>query len=210
MTSSDIIRLYEVNIKKTYDILDSYIYKSNLYEDEYLSQLISQIENLLLSLEKDIKNYTLELSLHLPSSSIIKQANSQLNQYKSILFFLKEKQIIKNIYVISSPYDYKKEEEKVNKDSFLILQQGIRDVNDIENTSGKVLNSLNEKSEQMKNVNMKVNFLNEDLNESNNVLVKMLGRKDFDKKLIVFVGFILLVILIIILTIKIIMRYKYF
>lgn len=239
--TSDIIQLYEINIKKNYDLLDSYISKSHLYEDEYLSSMISLMENLLLSLEKDTKYYTIELSLSNSSNnqnqkskptinSKIKQANEQLEQYKNILVALKDKQSLKRNYVISSPYEknenenekkdnkficstgYSSDEElkekKISNDSFIKLEQGIRDLNCIENISGKVLNNLNSQSDQMKNCAMKVNFLNEDLNSSNNILVRMLGKENFDKKLIILLGMILLVILFSFLIYKIIKRFN--
>lgn len=214
-----VIQMYEINIKKNYDLMDTFISKSNIYEDEYLDSIILKIENTLTVLEKETKYYIVEMNLNNSKgynfyNTKINQANCKLQEYKKKLKNLKDKQLSKSALIINNPgINSPKSEQKLNEEktcynSFNKLQQCSRDINDIENMSGNIINGLNMQSSQMKGTSSKINLLNEDINSSSNILYKMLDRTKFDKKVILILGVFLFIVSSIVLVYKIVGRLK--
>ena len=59
--NSDLIQIYEINLQKNYDLLDSQIAKSQIYEEEYLDSIIDSMDNLLSLTSKTTKEYIIVL-----------------------------------------------------------------------------------------------------------------------------------------------------
>ena len=87
--NSDILQIYELNLQKNYDILDSQIAKSQIYEEEYLEQIFDSMDNLMSQISKATKDYIIGLTLNDKKtknsqnySSKIKKAETNLKDYQ--------------------------------------------------------------------------------------------------------------------------------
>ena len=74
----------------------------------------------------------------------------------------------------------------------------------MESMTGNILGDLNNQSSQMKGVTSKIGLMNNDLDSSSGVIMKMAGRRNRDKKIIILFGILLCLIVCGILIYKII------
>jgi len=202
--NSDIIQIYEVNLQKNYDLLDSQIAKSQIYEEEYLDSIIDSMDNLLTLTSKTTKEYIIGLTLNDKKnkftndySSKIKKAENNLKEYQTKIKDIKanhKKNEMKNNEIIPK---YNKDDmtQRIEYDSFNKMSQAIRVTTQIENMSGNILVNLDGQSNIMKNGVKKVGEINEELDMSKIYLTKMINKENSDKKIILFVGFFLFMII---------------
>ena len=61
--SYDITKVQETEIRKNFDKLESQISKSQICEDNYLPELLTQMDHLLKDTQKKIKNYQIQILL---------------------------------------------------------------------------------------------------------------------------------------------------
>ena len=213
--SSDVIEIYELNLQKNYDLLDTQISKSMIYEDEYLPPIIKIMDNLLSQISKTTKDYTVALNLTNTIKSPIlsykiKRAEDNLKSYTKKVEDIKEKEKNKAVKIINIPeYENNISKQKDRYDTFSKMNQAIRTSYEIENISGNVLLNLNEQSNTMKNDIQKIGNLNGDLESSKDYLNSMINKENYDRKIILIFGFVLSMITILILIFKIYYKFSH-
>ena len=212
--NSDLLKLYESNLHKNYDLLDTQIAKSYIYEKENLTPIIESIDNLFSITTKSTRDYIIGLTLNVKTnlnSSKIKKAENKLKDYRKKIKDIKEKhnnnKSIKKEIILN--HNEIKMNEKTEYDSYIGLNQAIRVSTEIENISGNILTDLNSQSNIMKNNVKKVGELNNDIDTSKRYLNKMINKENFDKKIIISVGFCLFMILLCTLLYKIYRKFNF-
>ena len=199
--NSDIVQIYEINLQKNYDLLDSQIAKSLIYEEEYLDSIISSMDNLLSITSKTTKDYIIGLTLNgknNQNSSKIKKAEKNLKDYQKKVKDIKSKHKSKNKFVESSEiipkYNRDDMTQKVGYNSFNKVNYAIRVTTEIENMSGNILNDLNDQSNTMKNEAKRIGEMNDNLDVSKGYLNQMINKENSDKKIIIVFGTFLFMI----------------
>ena len=205
--NKDVEQMYELNLRKNYDLLDTKIAKSTLFENSYLADLIETMDNILSTIEKDSKNYIITLTLNnkeYPSEKI-KQINQKLLNYQKKIKSIKKKQsLTDNFYneniLIGNQVTY--------FNSFNKIQESINVCSDIENMSQNILEGLNNQENQMKNTCDKIEELNDDVDNSQSIIGSMIRKNNYDKKIITFVGTFLSIIVLVCIIYKIVSKLK--
>ena len=216
--NSDLIQIYEINLQKNYDLLDSQIAKSQIYEEEYLDSIIDSMDNLLSLTSKTTKEYIIGLTLNdkknkFPADyfSKIKKAENNLKDYQTKIKDIKanhKKNKMKNNEIVPK---YNKDDmtQRIEYDSFNKMSHAIRVTTQIENMSGNILVNLDGQTNIMKNGVKKVGNINEELVASKNYLTKMINKENSDKKIILFVGFILFMIVFFVFIYKLYIKFNF-
>ena len=140
-----------------------------------------------------------------------KEIQKQLTDNKKRWKKLKEKLKLvekKNINSINVEGEHEDSSQSLRFNSFNKIQLATRSTIEMEDMSGNILGDLNNQSSQMKNVSSKIGLINEDLDTSNNILIKMFSRQSRDKKIIIIFGLILLIAFLGTLIYKIIIKFK--
>ena len=214
--NSDIVKIYEINLQKNYDLLDSQIAKSQIYEEEYLDSIIDSMDNLLYLISKTTKEYIICLTINDKKSpnlknfsSEIKKAETNLKDYQKQIKEIKEKHKKNKIMNKEIIPKYNKDDmtQKVEYDSFNKINYAIRVTTQIENMSGNILVDLNGQNKVMKNGVSKIGELNDELDTSKNYLNIMINKENSDKKIILVVGFFLFMITLFVFIYKIFLRF---
>ena len=216
--NSDLIQIYEINLQKNYDLLDSQIAKSQIYEQEYLEKIIDSMDNLLSLTSKTTKEYIIGLTLNdkknkFPADyfSKIKKAENNLKDYQTKIKDIKanhKKNKMKNNEIVPK---YNKDDmtQRIEYDSFNKMNHAIRVTTQIENMSGNILVNLDGQTNIMKNGVKKVGNINEELVASKNYLTKMINKENSDKKIILFVGFFLFMIIFFVLIYRLYIKFNF-
>ena len=210
--NSDIIQIYELNLQKNYDLLESQLTKSQIYEEEYLDSIIDSMDNLLSLTSKTTKDYIIGLTLNEQQHSNSQKYDTKIKKAEKNLKYYQKK--VKEIKAKHKKNQLKDKEiiPKYNKDdmiqsienvSFNKMNHAIRVSTQIENISGNILVDLSGQSNIMKNGIRKVGDMNEVLDSSKNYINKMIDRENYDKKVILIVGFFLFMITLFVFLFKI-------
>ena len=213
--NSDILQIYEVNLQKNYDLLDSQIAKSQIYEEEYIDPIIDSMDNLLSITTKSTKDYIIGLTLNdhnNQNSSKIKKAEKNLKDYQKKIKEIRSKHIKKKSENKELIPDYNKNvdmNQTMEYNSFSKVNHAIRVSTEIENIAGNILVDLNGQTNVMKNSVKKVGELNTDLDTSKSYLNKMIDKEKNDKRIIVIVGFCLFLITICTLIYKLYQKFNF-
>lgn len=216
--NSDILQIYELNLQKNYDILDSQIAKSQIYEEEYLEQIFDSMDNLMSQISKATKDYIIGLTLNDKKtknsqnySSKIKKAETNLKDYQRKIKDIKSK-YKKNKKEINQEIipKYSKEDmiQRIEYDSFNKMNHAIRVSSQIENISGNILVNLNGQSNVMKNGVKKVGELNNEIDVSKSYLSQMINKQNSDKKIIILFGSFLFMIILFVLIYRIYQKFN--
>lgn len=216
--NSDILQIYELNLQKNYDILDSQIAKSQIYEEEYLEQIFDSMDNLMSQISKTTKDYIIGLTLNDKKtknsqnySSKIKKAETNLKDYQRKIKDIKSK-YKKNKKEINQEIipKYSKEDmiQRIEYDSFNKMNHAIRVSSQIENISGNILVNLNGQSNVMKNGVKKVGELNNEIDVSKSYLSQMINKQNSDKKIIILFGSFLFMIILFVLIYRIYQKFN--
>ena len=210
--NSDIIQIYELNLQKNYDLLESQLTKSQIYEEEYLDSIIDSMDNLLFLTSKTTKDYIIGLTLNEQQHSNsqkydtkIKKAEKNLKYYQKKVKEIKAKHKKNQLKVKEIIPKYNKDDmiQSIENVSFNKMNHVIGISTQIENISGNILVDLNGQSNTMKNGIQKVGDMNEVLDSSKNYINKMIDRENYDKKVILIVGFFLFMITLFVFLFKI-------
>ena len=78
----------------------------------------------------------------------------------------------------------------------------------MENLTGNILGNLNDQTTQMKGVTSKIGMMNNDIDSSTGIIMKMIGRGNRDKKIIILFGLLLFVIIVGVLIYKLVNKFK--
>lgn len=215
--NSDIIQIYELNLQKNYDLLESQIAKSQIYEQKYIDSIIDSMDNLLSLTSKTTKDYIIGLTLNdrkCPNSqnfsNKIKKAEKNLKNYQKKVKEIKAKHRnnkLKNKEIIPK---YSKDDmiQRIENDSFNKMNHAIRVSTEMENISGNILVDLSGQSTVMKNCVGKIGNMNGEIESSKNYLNKMIDKESYDKKVIILVGFFLFMITLFVLFYKIYQKFQ--
>ena len=208
--NSDIMQIYEINLQKNYDLLNSQIAKSQIYEEEYLESIIGSMDNLLSQTSKTTKDYIISLTLNDKKNiytSKIKKAEKNLKDYQKKVRDIKarHKKSQENFDNKEIIPRYNKDDmtKRIGYDSFNKMNQAIRVTTEIENMAGNILVDLSGHSDVMKNGVKKVEEMNENLDVSKSYLSEMINKQNYDKKIIISFGAFLFMITLFVLIYKI-------
>ena len=196
------ITIYEAEIRKNFDKLESLISKSKICEENYLPEVVSQIDQLLKDTQKRIKNY--QISTEYSNSSTAKEFQNKYQIYKNKYRDLNSK--IKNLNLNGDYGFYNNRDDPtqgLTSNSFNKIQLATRNTIEMENMTGNILGDLNNQTEIMKGVKTKLSGMDTDLNTSNSLLGSIIGRQNDDMKIIIIVGSILCLITLCFLIFKI-------
>ena len=218
--NSELIQIYETNLHKNYELLDSQLAKSQIYEDDYAKAIIESIDNLFSITTKSTKEYIIGLTLtlydkenknYINYSSKIKKLENKLKEYQKKIKDIKAKhtkKMNKKIEIISD-YTTIDMTQRIKYESFNKMNNAIRVSTEIENICGNIIVDLNNQTNSMKNSAKKVGELNNELDSSKNYLNKMIDKEKSDKKIIVIVAFSLLMIILCTLIYKIYQKFNF-
>ncbi len=199
--SYDITGMHETEIRKNFDKLESHLSRSKICEENYLPQLVSQMDEVLRDTEKKIKNY--QISTDYSNSSKIKEFQNKYQYYKNKFRSLNDKinNKINNDY--NSFINRDDPTQGLTSNSFNKIQLATKSTFEMENMTGNILGDLNNQTEVMKGVKTKLNKMDTDLNTSNSLLGSIIGKQNDDMKIIIIVGSILCFIILCYLLFKI-------
>lgn len=182
-------------------------------EDKNLKEIVNTLEREIDDTEKEIKNYKIESTIN-ENNSRSKIANELelFKKYKNKYRKLKKKYDSnnKNILIGDDNNEDNSDEstQSISFKSFNKIQQATRASIEMENMSGNILGDLNSQTGQMKGVSSKIGLINEDIDSSSGILVKMLSRQNRDKKIIIIFGIILFLLFLSVLIYKLVKKFK--
>ena len=198
--SYDAAKMHETEIRKNFDKLESLISKSKICEDNYLPELVSQIDQVLRDTQKRIKAY--QISIDYTNSSTSKEFENKYQAFKN-----KYRSLSNKIKSFDGNYNYYNNRDDptqgLTSNSFNKIQLATRNTIEMENMTGNILGDLNNQTEIMKGVKTKLSGMDSDLNTSNSLLGSIIGRQNDDMKIIIIVGSILFLIILCFLIFKV-------
>ena len=203
---------YEKEIRKNMNELDTLISKAEFSDGKELHDIVDQMGDIISTTEKTVKDYNIYNVMNnnddqTKTKEIQKQLSDSKKRWKKLKEKLKEFEK-KNINSIKVEGEEDGSSQTLTFNSFNKIQLASRSTIEMEDMSGNILGDLNNQSSQMKNVSSKIGLINEDLDTSNNILIKMFSRQSRDKKIIIIFGLILLIAFLGTLTYKIIIKFK--
>ena len=77
----------------------------------------------------------------------------------------------------------------------------------MESMTGNILGNLNDQSNQMKGVTSKIGLMNNEIDTSTGIVMKMIGRTNRDKKIFIIFGLLLCMIILGVLIYKLVNRF---
>jgi hypothetical protein len=218
---SDLFSVYENNLSKlitklktTLDNLGNII-DNKEFNKSNDNKLFLECFNLISESEKIIKQMNIE------NSSIINKTlfddyqlrittySSALNEYKKTLNRLEDRyKEKKNSLLFDGKNDLNGnliQNEQLAYSGNQKLQEARRVLAGTEDIGTKILSSMEKQTENMKAINVKIGGMNDDLENSNNILNRMKVRYEKNKRSIIIFGGILIIIIICIILYKIIL-----
>ena len=203
---------YENEINKNMNDLETLDSKAKISDEKELYLIVDQMGQAISNTEKAIKDLSIYNVMNNNNDQTkTNQIQRKLTDSKKRWKKLKEKlKVLKknNNNTINEDKDEEDTSQSIRFNSFNKLQQATRSTIEMESMSGNILGDLNNQSSQMKNVSSKIGLINEDIDSSNNILIKMFSRQSRDKKIIIIFGIILFLIFLGTLTYKIVNKFK--
>ena len=201
MNNNDLSSMYETDIRKNFNNLDTLISNIKFSDESNKSNLLSQADKLIKDTETKIKNY--QISTEYSDTSKIKEFQKKLQSYKKKINTVSKDN---SNYKSSNNNYYNRDDDTQNltSNSFNKIQLATRNTIEMESMTGDILGDLNNQSEKMKGVKSKLGVMDTDLNSSNSLLGNIIGKQSDDMKVIIIVGCILSFIIICFLMYKII------
>ena len=203
MNNYNLIKIYEREIYINLDKLSSLISSIKIDKDSYIKIIVlSQMEKLITDTEEKIRKYQIS-SENLPSSKI-REFQQKFNLIKN-----KYDSLSKNNYNKYEKFDNNIDEEthKFTSNSLNKIQLATKNTIEMESITGDILGDLNNHTEKMRGVKTKLGILDTDLNSSNSLLGKIIGKQNDDMKIIIIVGGFLFFIIICFFIYKIIKKF---
>ena len=203
MNNYNSIKIHEREIYNNLDKLSSLISSIKIDKDSYIKIIVlSQMEKLITDTEEKIRKYQIS-SENLPSSKI-REFQQKFNLIKN-----KYDSLSKNNYNKYEKFDNNIDEEthKFTSNSLNKIQLATKNTIEMESITGDILGDLNNHTEKMRGVKTKLGTLDADLNSSNSLLGKILGKRNDDIKIIIIVGGFLFSIIICFFIYKIIKKF---
>lgn len=207
---SDLFTIYEDNLKNCLEKIKTTsetLSSSGNFNDAF--NLISEGEGIIKQMQLESSSTTNKNIKNQYNSKINNYSNS-LNEYKkstrklqdtfttdkqSKLFTLDGKPNEKGNLIANEEYAYSGSQK---------LEEAKRVLASTEDTSNKIMSNMEEQSQKMKNVNIKISGMNDSLDGSNTLMNSMQLRLRKNKKIITIFGIVLLGILALTITMKIV------
>jgi len=207
--SSDVLKMREKTIKKNLDNIENQLNIGEISDYNKLKEIIQLVNHKITETEKEIKSYNIEVTTNSVKNNSFNIKDSSLKLEKLRKQFKKlEKKLNKNSDNNKDTMDQDDETAKsIPYNSFKKLHLATRTTIEMESMTGNILGDLNNQSNQMKGVTSKIGMMNEDLDSSTGVLMKMIGRGNRDKKIIILFGLLLSVIIIGLLIYKLVNKF---
>ncbi len=208
---------FEKNLTKIKDSMAKVEEANNSQDKTSDNSLISETYNLISEGEKIIKQMQIEIN-SLNGSNKYDEYSDQIKEFQFTIYQLKKnlKKLEDNFRdkITSALFD----SNNNNLNNGLIanevlayqgrqkIDEAKRTLYNIEDNGKQALNSLEKQTNSMKAVNVKISGMNDDLENSNNLLNKMKLRYQRNKKHIFIFGIILILIITLIIVWKIIFK----
>lgn len=207
---SDLFTIYEDNLKNCLEKIKTTsetLSSSGNFNDAF--NLISEGEGIIKQMQlesssttnKNIKNqYNSKINNYSNSLSEYKKSTRKLQDKfttdkQSKLFTLDGKPNEKGNLIANEEYAYSGSQK---------LEEAKRVLASTEDTSNKIMSNMEEQSQKMKNVNIKISGMNDSLDGSNTLMNSMQLRLRKNKKIITIFGIVLLGILALTIAMKIV------
>jgi len=201
--SSEILKMREKTIKKNLDIIENQLNKGEIGYYNVLKNVVESVNHKIIETEKEIKLINIELTTN--NYKINTSENSQKLETLKKQYRRLEKKLSNEVENKKDIADQDDETAKsIPYNSFKKIQMARRSTIEMESMTGNILGDLNNQSSQMKGVTSKIGLMNNDLDSSSGVIMKMAGRRNRDKKIIILFGILLCLIVCGILIYKII------
>ena len=204
--SSEILKMREKTIKKNFKIIANQLNKGEIGDYNRLKEIIELVNHKILETEREIKSINIELTTNnykINTSESTQKLEKLKKQFRKL-----EKKLNNNTDNSKDSIDQDDETAKsIPYNSFKKLQLATRSTIEMENMTGNILGDLNNQSNQMKGVKSKIGLMNNDLDSSTGVIMKMIGRGNRDKKIIILFGLFLFVIILAVLIYKLIDKF---
>ena len=192
--SVEIIKMREKTIKKNLDIISTQLNKGEISDYNLLKEIIESVNPKIIETEKEIKSINIELTTN--NYKINTAESSQKLEALKKQFRKLERKLSNNSDNSKEIIDQDDETARsIPYKSFKKLQLATRSTIEMEDMTGNILGDLNNQSDKMKGVNSKIGLMNKDLDSSTGVVMKMIGRGNRDKKIIILFGLLLFIII---------------
>ena len=209
--SAEILKMREKTIKKNLDLIETQLNKGEIGDYNKLKEIIDLVNHKILETEKELKLINIELTTNNIKNNILstKESSQKLEKLKKQLRKL-EKKLNNNSDINNKDYIDQDDEraKSIPFNSFKKLQLARRSTIEMENMSGNILVNLDDQTTQMKGVTSKIGMMNNDIDSSTGVLMKMIGRGNRDKKIIILFGLLLFVIILGVLIYKLVSKFS--
>ena len=209
--SAEILKMREKTIKKNLDLIETQLNKGEISDYNKLKEIIDVVNHKILETEKELKLINIELTTNNIKNNILstKESSQKLEKLKKQLRKL-EKKLNNNSDINNKDYIDQDDEraKSIPYNSFKKLQLARRSTIEMENMSGNILGNLDDQTTQMKGVTSKIGMMNNDIDSSTGVLMKMIGRGNRDKKIIILFGLLLFVIILGVLIYKLVSKFS--
>ena len=209
--SAEILKMREKTIKKNLDLIETQLNKGEIGDYNKLKEIIDLVNHKILETEKELKLINIELTTNNIKNNILstKESSQKLEKLKKQLRKL-EKKLNNNLDINNKDYIDQDDEraKSIPYNSFKKLQMARRSTIEMENMSGNILGNLDDQTTQMKGVTSKIGMMNNDIDSSTGVLMKMIGRGNRDKKIIILFGLLLCIIILGVLIYKLVSKFS--
>ena len=208
--SSDILRMHERTIKKNLDIIENQLNKGEIGDYNRLKDVIDLVNHKIAETEKEIKLINIEITMNAikNNSFNLKEISQKLEKLKK-QFRKLEKKLNNNTDNHKDNIDQDDETAKsIPYNSFNKLQLARRSTIEMESMTGNILGNLNDQSTQMKGVTSKIGLMNNEIDTSTGIVMKMIGRGNRDKKIIIIFGLLLCMIILGVLIYKLVNKFS--
>ena len=209
--SAEILKMREKTIKKNLDLIETQLNKGEISDYNKLKEVIDLVNHKILETEKELKLINIELTTNNIKNNILstKESSQKLEKLKKQLRKL-EKKLNNNLDINNKDYIDQDDEraKSIPFNSFKKLQLARRSTIEMENMSGNILGNLDDQTTQMKGVTSKIGMMNSDIDSSTGVLMKMIGRGNRDKKIIILFGLLLFIIILGVLIYKLVSKFS--
>ena len=208
--SSDILKMREKTIKKNLEIIETQVDIGEIGDYNKLKEIIDLVNHKITETEKEIKTINIELTTTNIKNNTLntKECSQKLEKLKKQFRKLEKK--LNNSSDNSKDYNMDQDDETAKSipyNSFKKLQLATRSTIEMEDMTGNILGNLNNQTNQMKGVTSKIGLMNNDLDSSTGTIMKMIGRGNRDKKIIILFGLLLFIIILGILIYKIVIKF---
>ena len=208
--SLDILNMREKTIKKNLEIIETQLNKGEIGDYNKLKEVIDIVNHKITETEKEIKSINIELTTNnIKNNNLSTKESSQKLEKLKKQFRKLEKKLNNNSDNNKDIMDQDDERVKsIPYNSFKKLQLATRSTIEMENLTGNILGNLNNQTTQMKGVTSKIGMMNNDIDSSTGIIMKMIGRGNRDKKIIILFGLLLFVIIVGVLIYKLVNKFK--